>query len=86
MAWRGAFLPGADTITFGGGAVPQPAERHSIVAGPLLVEKFLTVINQPGLIGQRLPVPMREAIAKTLSCGGGAIDRARVIVRLNPNA
>lgn len=53
MVWRGGYLPGSEDVTFAGGVMPEPRERDSIVAGLLLVEKFLTVINQPGLVGQR---------------------------------
>ena len=53
MAWQAAFLPGSDDVTFSEATVPSEEKMAGIYAGLLLVEKFLCMINQPGLVDQR---------------------------------
>jgi hypothetical protein len=53
VAWQAAFVPGSDEITFGEETLPSDDKLIGIHAGLVLVEKFLCIINQPGLIDQR---------------------------------
>jgi hypothetical protein len=52
-AWQAAFVPGADEVTFPGNVVPTGEKFDSIIVGLFLVEKFLCIINQTGLVEQR---------------------------------
>ena len=52
-AWRAAFVPGSDQITFDGDTIPPEAKVDSIVVGLFLVEKFLCIVNQAGLVELR---------------------------------
>lgn len=53
VAWQAAFLPGSDEITFGDDSIPSENKLQGIFAGLVLVEKFLCIINQPGLTDLR---------------------------------
>lgn len=53
VAWQAAFLPGSDQVTFGDDKMPSDERFGQIYAGLILVEKFLCIINQPGLADLR---------------------------------
>lgn len=52
-AWSGAFFPGSEEFLRFGGENLTDKKRDSIFVGLMLVEKYLCIINQPGLVGQR---------------------------------
>jgi len=70
FAWQAAFTPGTDQITFGGEELPPAGKQDAIFVGLVLVEKFLCIINQPGLIDRKARVTdkrvMREAGARKI--------------------
>lgn len=53
VAWTAAFVPGSDEVTFLGSETPAGDRADSIVVGLFLVEKFLCIINQSGLVELR---------------------------------
>lgn len=53
VPWQAAFLPGSDQVTLGDGSMPNQRKLGSVWAGLMLVEKFLCIINQPGLTHNR---------------------------------
>lgn len=70
LAWQAGFTPGTDQITFGGDTLPSEEKQGSIFVGLALVEKFLCIINQPGLVGLRANDTdkrvLRDAAARNL--------------------
>lgn len=69
-AWQAAFTPGTDQITFGSSVLPPDSRQNSIFIGLVMVEKFLCIINQPGLIDQKTRATdkrvVREAAAHNI--------------------
>lgn len=53
VAWMAAYVPGSDEVSFLGGETPTGDRADSITIGLFLVEKFLCIINQTGLVEQR---------------------------------
>jgi hypothetical protein len=51
VAWQAAFQPGTDDFIFAKGETPE--RQDSIFVGLVLVEKYLCIINQPGLVERR---------------------------------
>jgi len=72
VAWQAAFQPGSDQVTFGEETLPSDEKFASIYAGLLLVEKFLCLINQPGLIDQRIRDTDKRVLRLAAARGVGA--------------
>ena len=53
VAWEATFKPGTDEFTYGNEASPSEARQGSTFIGLVLIEKFLCIINQPGLVDLR---------------------------------
>lgn len=70
MHWQAAFTPGTDQITFNQTTLPSEKMQEEIFIGLVLVEKFLCIINQPGLVDLRARATdkrvMREAEARNI--------------------
>ncbi len=75
-AWQAAFVPGSDEVTFLGGETPTGDKADSIVVGLFLVEKFLCIINQTGLVAQR-PHDTDKRVVRAAAAGGFEPPRAK---------
>lgn len=53
VAWEATFMPGTDEFSYGNETSPSEARQASTFAGLTLIEKFLCIINQPGLVDLR---------------------------------
>jgi hypothetical protein len=53
VPWQAAFFPGSDQVSLGEESMPDQRRLGGIWAGLMLVEKFLCIINQPGLTHTR---------------------------------
>lgn len=76
VAWQAAFVPGSDEVTFLGGETPTGDRADSIVVGLFLVEKFLCIINQAGLVEQR-PRDTDKRVVRAAAAGGFETPRAK---------
>lgn len=48
--WDATFRPGTDEFTYGNEASPSERRQGATFIGLVLIEKFLCIINQPGLV------------------------------------
>lgn len=70
-AWQAGFTPGTDGVEFGGSAPLPEREQVSAFAGLILVEKFLCIINQPGLIERRARATDKRVIREAAAINIG---------------
>lgn len=69
--WKAAFTPGTDQIAFLDKPPPPEGKQESIFVGLALVEKFLCIISQPGLIEHKAQATdkrvLRQAAAQNIT-------------------